>query len=95
MSMRAARLDRNSPRYRELKSCAGSQVKKLNELASVMTPGICMFVTLMTTASPTLGVAVEFGSVACTVSSEFGGTMVAILSKASSLPPGLSFSRCV
>ena len=23
MSMRAARLDRNSPRYRELKSCAG------------------------------------------------------------------------
>ena len=36
MSMRAARLDRNSPRYRELKSCAGSQVKKLNELASAM-----------------------------------------------------------
>ncbi len=36
MSMRAARLDRNSPRYRELKSCAGAQVKKLNELASAM-----------------------------------------------------------
>ena len=36
MSMRAARLAPDSLRYRELKECARSQVKKLNELASAM-----------------------------------------------------------
>ena len=34
MSMRAAALDRNSPRYRELMGCARFQVDRLNELAS-------------------------------------------------------------
>lgn len=39
MSMRAARLAPDSLRYRELKECARSQVKKLNELASAMGVG--------------------------------------------------------
>lgn len=34
MCMRAARLDRESPRYRELMQCARFQVERLNELAS-------------------------------------------------------------
>lgn len=35
MSMRAAGLDRESPRYKQLMDCARLQVDRLNELASV------------------------------------------------------------